>query len=94
MSTYDTVSRIVHYLNDIVIGEHLTYILNREWPSEHRTSFANRRLWSHEWQQHGTCTGLSAYEYFCKIIDLHAEYDITEALQQDDVSTLSIAEDV
>lgn len=72
----------------------LTYTLNREWPSEHRTSYANRRLWSQEWQQHGTCTGLSPFEYFSTIIDLHAEYDISEALQQDDVSTLSIAEDV
>lgn len=72
----------------------LRYTLNAEWPSHNKTAVANHQLWTNEWQRHGACTELSPFGFFSTLIDLHAEYDVIEALLQDKVSTLSILEDI
>jgi ribonuclease T2 len=38
--------------------------LSGEAAAKGRTIYPSERLMSHEWQEHGTCTGLSALDYF------------------------------
>jgi ribonuclease T2 len=38
--------------------------LNDEAAAKGRTIYPSERLMSHEWQEHGTCSGLTALEYF------------------------------
>ena len=40
------------------------YDLTAEAAAKGRTIYPSERLMSHEWQEHGTCSGLSALDYF------------------------------
>lgn len=44
--------------------------MNKYWPSCPQYDTTNEQLWSHEWQKHGTCTGLEQTAYFQEGINL------------------------
>jgi len=48
------------------------------WPSYTND---NDCFHNHEWQCHGTCSGLSQGDYFASVINLHKQYNIAEALE-------------
>ncbi|KAK9916322.1 hypothetical protein WJX75_001236 [Coccomyxa subellipsoidea] len=51
--------------------------MERNWPSY---TSANECFWSHEWDCHGSCSGLSQQEYFQGVLNLHSQYNISAAL--------------
>eukprot|EP00931_Biecheleriopsis_adriatica_P107127 TRINITY_DN81461_c0_g1_i1.p1 TRINITY_DN81461_c0_g1~~TRINITY_DN81461_c0_g1_i1.p1 ORF type:complete len:151 (+),score=28.93 TRINITY_DN81461_c0_g1_i1:60-512(+) len=42
------------------------------WPS--CFGHSNDDFWSHEWEKHGTCSGMGQAEFFQKALDLYDEY--------------------
>ena len=44
--------------------------MNKYWPSCPQYGTTNEDLWSHEWEKHGTCTGLNQNAYFQQAINL------------------------
>ena len=38
---------------------------------------ANECFWEHEWDCHGSCSGLSQQDYFQETLNLHSQYDIS-----------------
>ena len=47
--------------------------LLRDWPSCFGL-MTDEELWEHEWDKHGTCTGLSQFEYFQKTLNLRQQF--------------------
>lgn len=45
--------------------------LNEYWPSCNGSS---KDFWSHEWEKHGTCSGMSQHDYFSKALELVQQY--------------------
>lgn len=43
--------------------------LHKYW---HSSRGPDRRFWKHEWEKHGTCTGMTEYDYFSKTLELFA----------------------
>lgn len=54
------------------------------WPnvksSEGTTAYDD--FWDHEWTKHGTCTGLSQYDYFLKALNLIKEFGTESIISQ------------
>ena len=48
-------------------------MLFKWWPSC-EGSDSNEDFWSHEWEKHGTCSGLDMATYFETALKLRAEY--------------------
>eukprot|EP00877_Chromochloris_zofingiensis_P010750 jgi/Chrzof1/5929/Cz16g20300.t1 len=48
----------------------------------HTYSSTNCSFWQHEWEKHGTCTGMNKHEYFDKALGLARAYDIKSALNK------------
>lgn len=38
---------------------------------------ANECFWEHEWDCHGSCSGLTQQDYFQETLNLHSQYDIS-----------------
>ncbi|CAL8467296.1 g6833 [Coccomyxa elongata] len=51
--------------------------MEQNWPSY---TTANECFWEHEWDCHGSCSGLAQQDYFQGVLDLHSKYDISAAL--------------
>lgn len=43
--------------------------LHKHW---HSSRGPDQRFWQHEWEKHGTCTGMTEYDYFAKTLELFA----------------------
>src|SRR5882757_8756247 len=54
------------------IGGHTAFVLHGLWPQ------ASRGLIQHEWQKHGTCTGLAAQDYFAKVEQVYKNVHVPE----------------
>mmetsp|Transcript_111497 Transcript_111497/g.314816 ORF Transcript_111497/g.314816 Transcript_111497/m.314816 type:complete len:155 (+) Transcript_111497:9-473(+) len=48
-------------------------LMYQYWPTCYDDS-TNEDFWSHEWEKHGTCTGMTQEGYFSEAIDLFLEY--------------------
>eukprot|EP00310_Coccolithus_braarudii_P009686 CAMPEP_0183360750 /NCGR_PEP_ID=MMETSP0164_2-20130417/56052_1 /TAXON_ID=221442 /ORGANISM="Coccolithus pelagicus ssp braarudi, Strain PLY182g" /LENGTH=156 /DNA_ID=CAMNT_0025535175 /DNA_START=131 /DNA_END=601 /DNA_ORIENTATION=- len=48
--------------------------MQTDWPSCVGSS-SNEQFWSHEWEKHGSCTGLSQLDYFSTALKLYTEYN-------------------
>lgn len=44
--------------------------MNKYWPSCPQYGTSNEELWSHEWQKHGTCSGMTELAYFQQALNL------------------------
>mmetsp|Transcript_385 Transcript_385/g.486 ORF Transcript_385/g.486 Transcript_385/m.486 type:complete len:166 (-) Transcript_385:63-560(-) len=49
-------------------------MMDKLWPSCPQYHNTNEGLWSHEWQKHGSCSGLTEYEYFSTAMNLTLTY--------------------
>ena len=53
--------------------------MNTYWPS---TDGPNEEFWKHEWEKHGTCSGLSQIDYFNTILNLHSSLPTPEFIKK------------
>ena len=56
--------------------------LNRFWPSCSESFHDNEWFWAHEWNKHGSCSGLTLREYFSMAINLR-ESSVNNCLFKD-----------
>mmetsp|Transcript_5634 Transcript_5634/g.12821 ORF Transcript_5634/g.12821 Transcript_5634/m.12821 type:complete len:297 (+) Transcript_5634:165-1055(+) len=57
---------------DTSLLQNLSNDFEKKWPNikASSTSPAHQAFWSHEWQKHGTCSGLTQHDYFATALDL------------------------
>lgn len=67
---------------DISIIEPIRYKLYTNWNDYNNPP----EFWKHEWDRHGTCSGLSELDYFKYGLYLHSSIDILEYLQMNDIT--------
>lgn len=51
--------------------------LDQDWYSCPEYHDSNTKFWQHEWEKHGTCTGMSQVDYFSKGLNLYSTYRST-----------------
>ena len=49
----------------------LASTMDDEWLSCPQYHSSNQAFWSHEWSEHGSCTGLSEHSFFSKALSLY-----------------------
>jgi len=64
------------------------------WPNVQyaETSSNYDSFWEHEWSKHGTCSGLSQYDYFSKTISLIKKYGTPASVTKAAGSTISASQ--
>jgi len=55
----------------------LVPIMNQVWMSEDGN---NTAFWQHEWEKHGSCTGLTQYNFFSKTLTLFKQLNLTTVI--------------
>ena len=48
--------------------------MESKWPSCPEYGESEEEFWSHEWQKHGTCSGMGQVEYFKKALQMRDKY--------------------
>jgi len=48
--------------------------LDQYWPSCPEYGGDDETFWSHEWEKHGTCTGMTEVDFFSKGLQLRSQY--------------------
>ncbi|KAK3042409.1 hypothetical protein RJ639_002455, partial [Escallonia herrerae] len=73
--------------------------MQKSWPSFSCPSSNGSSLWSHEWEQYGTCSGLDQTRYFKSALDLRDHINLFHTLKNAGIkpdgklySTFSISE--
>ncbi|CAH9087303.1 unnamed protein product [Cuscuta epithymum] len=56
--------------------------MEQEWPSLACPSSDGVRFWSHEWEKHGTCSGLNQHDYFQKALSFKTKANLLQHLNQ------------
>lgn len=57
-------------------------LMESRWPSCPQYKKSNTDFWAHEWDKHGTCSGLSQRAYFDKALSLYDAYDLSTPCTQ------------
>lgn len=55
--------------------------MERDWPSLACPSSDGVRFWSHEWEKHGTCSGLNQHDYFQKALQFKTKANLLQNLK-------------
>ncbi len=65
--------------------------MTKYWPNVQasETSSSYSSFWEHEWTKHGTCTGLSQYDYFSKTLSLIKSFGTPASVTKAVGSTIS-----
>ncbi|BBN01580.1 ribonuclease T2 [Marchantia polymorpha subsp. ruderalis] len=56
--------------------------LNKYWGTLTCPSSDSTKFWKHEWEKHGTCTGLTQHEFFSKTLALMKSINLGAALEK------------
>nr|GMD15173.1 intracellular ribonuclease LX-like [Ipomoea batatas] len=55
--------------------------MEKDWPSLACPSSDGVRFWSHEWEKHGTCSGLKQHDYFQKALQFKTKANLLQNLK-------------